>query len=141
MSRFLTELSFHQFNHKDWLKLTKRKKPITGFTNVMIQNCWDIHPASNPVFLDTSLVVLKNCDKNFIYYWARKDTFPKLKTLYLLSHPCKSSMFHLWNDAGVQVIMSERYEQFQRRWAIGMKNVRLIGERQEEDIFGSNDLN
>nr|URM61970.1 hypothetical protein [Mimivirus sp.] len=41
-----------------------------------------------PIF-NAETVFVDACDKNFVYFWIGKYMFPKIKNLYLASHPCE----------------------------------------------------
>ena len=50
----------------------------------------DLHPfRPAPVFRSARTLFLTNCDKNFVYYWLRRDVFPAVRDVYLDSHPCE----------------------------------------------------
>ena len=61
--------------HRDNMFLSLKDKII-----IMIEQCGDIHPFnSGPIFKGAEKILLLNCDKNFVFYWLNKRTFPNVK--------------------------------------------------------------
>jgi hypothetical protein len=98
-------------------------KTITN--NIVILNRYgDIHPYSDgPKFLANKLYV-RACDKNFVYYWINRYTFPNVKDLYLLSHPCEPTVLH---RAFERIYLSEGdYNHYKERWASEKDNITSV---------------
>jgi hypothetical protein len=56
---------------------------------VVLEGIGDIYPLAFKHDFQAEVVFVNNCDKNFVYYYANKGSFPNMKTLYLMSHPCE----------------------------------------------------
>lgn len=90
---------------------------------VEISGMGDIHPFKNGPIFDSETVYLTSCDKNFIYYWMNTRNFPKVKTLYLFSHPCEPDVMHRFPDT--QIYLGESYLTYKKRWVNDLDNVVL----------------
>jgi hypothetical protein len=62
-------------------------------------------------FPNTTDIFYVNCDKNFVYFNANPDIFPKVKNIYLLSHPCEHSLFHRFPKE-VNYYLIDKYKRF-----------------------------
>src|SRR5688572_20478255 len=80
----------------------------------------DIHPVYSrinkpPIFL-AEKIYLRYCDKNFIYKWMDKSTFPQAKEIYLFSHPCDYGVMDRFPST-TQIYLDELYRGYKWRWA------------------------
>jgi hypothetical protein len=84
---------------------------------VDIVGCGDFHPFSlGPVFPRAKTVFLRNCDKNFIYYWMQPHYFPYAKRIFLDSHPCEFPTVHRFAKQGTVYVRDGYYRQYLDRW-------------------------
>ena len=82
-----------------------------------------LHPnTKGPIFTGTKLF-LDACDKNFVYSWLNKDTFPNLQTVYLASHPCEPEIL---NRQFNEFYLHDKYEHYKKRWTLNPNNVKII---------------
>ena len=88
---------------------------------MILKNYNDIHPFNDgPKFAaDTSHFA--ECDKNFVYYWLNKNTFPNVKSVYLLSHPCDMRVLH--RNFNVIYLRDIFYQRYKTRWAKPLDNI------------------
>jgi hypothetical protein len=49
--------------------------------------------SNGPVFANCTTLIIDQCDKNFVYYWLNRATFPSVTKVYLNAHPCDWSVF------------------------------------------------
>lgn len=49
------------------------------------------------------VVVMDACDKNFVYYHLRPETFPSAEAVVLHSHPCEATVLYRFPGAAVYV--------------------------------------
>ncbi|AFX92945.1 hypothetical protein CE11_00919 [Megavirus courdo11] len=75
-----------------------------------------------PIF-NAETVFVDACDKNFVYFWIGKYMFPKIKNLYLASHPCEPCFFTRDFD---KVYLLNDYSTYKNRWAKNLDHVQLI---------------
>jgi len=64
-------------------------------STLLLENFGDIHPfkdAPAPVFPYVRTLVVKNCDKNFVFYWVRSHVFPNA-TVVLTDSSCEGAPF------------------------------------------------
>ncbi len=93
--------------------------------NVVLTGYGDVPPARfGPVFMCKNLWMY-HCDKNFVYYWLDRSTFPNLQTVYLDSHPCEEQV--LRRDFP-SMRLHERFQTYKRRWAADRPNVEVISD-------------
>ena len=116
-----------------------------------IRNCGDIHPFNHKpnIFSNVkTLFVKENVDKNFVYYWLNNNTFPSVKNIYLMAHPCDYPVLRRFRYGGVstaKIFLEESYQRYKNRWASDLDNVILMsrneiyeirdGYKEEELIF------
>jgi hypothetical protein len=72
---------------------------------------------TGPNFMAENLYVYY-CDKNFVYYWIGKHTFPNVKDL---SHPCKPQV--LYRDFEHFYLGDAYYRCYKDRWAANCDNI------------------
>jgi hypothetical protein len=106
----------------DWRSLNEK---VILNNNVVLTGYGDVHPDRfGPVFMCKKLWMF-HCNKNFVYYWLDRSTFPNLQTVYLNSHPCEESVLH---RGFPKMYLHERFESYKRRWAADRSDVELISE-------------
>lgn len=107
---------------------------VPSLSKLMFTQCMDIHPSfpDPPVFNDAKYVYMDKCNKNFVYYWLDKETFPNVKKIYLDSHPCEPCVFKRfsvgehYNPSGeTPLVLSENYKEYKTRWANDFDNVTI----------------
>lgn len=114
---------------KSWISLTNRK--ILN-KSVEIKECGDIHPfPKGPVF-QADTVHLRACNKNFIYYWLDYRTFPRVKHIYLSSHPCECDVLHRFPNA--KIFLVDQYRGYKERWADELNNVILMPDSEMKEL-------
>lgn len=74
-----------------------------------------------PSFPITQELRFVKCEKNFLDVWMDPSMFPKVKTIYLFSHPCEPRTFFKFSDE-VTIIVHPDYEDYVRRWAPNRQN-------------------
>lgn len=110
-------------------------KIITNPT-VTLLRFGDIHPfIPRPVFLATKVFV-DDCDKNFVYYWINKNTFPKLEELHLMSHPCEPEVLQ---TKDYTTYLSDYFINHKYRWAANNNKVIVLKHQHMEADMYSHD--
>jgi hypothetical protein len=68
---------------------------------VCIQQCGDNKNLFNkaPVFKGCETLFFMHNDKNFVYYWMDHTTFPNVKNIYFMGHPCEYGCLHRFRKA------------------------------------------
>ena len=113
---------------KHWTPLSKGKILCK---NVRLTNFGDIYPFVT-VFPDAENVFIDSCNKNFVYYWADKSTFPNAKNLYLKSHPCESIVFRRKFES---INVHEAYRRYVERW--GGSNAHVVSDEEYDKLINS----
>lgn len=70
-------------------------------------------------FPNCETLFIDDCDKNYVYYNLDTIHFPKVKTIYLNSHPCEYSVLHrhFLVNGKVDIFLTERwYHTYKDRW-------------------------
>lgn len=120
--------------YKEWVNL--KDMDLNKYTTVDIKDCGDIHPfRGGPVFENVETVFMRKCDKNFVFYWLNKHTFPKVKTIYLVSHPCEPEIFRRFPE-GIMYI-ADRYSHYVHRWADERENIKMMSENTIHELAES----
>lgn len=122
---------------KDWEK-NYGKKLVSD--NVIITMMGDIHPNDNGPIIECNSVIIKNCNKNFVYYWLNNKTFPQVENIFLLSHPCDKKVFSRWESVETNenkksipnIFLSHRYIKYKIRWAKKLDNVSIAEDIDEK---------
>lgn len=83
---------------------------------VVLQQMGDIHPFNPTPIVNCETLIVDGCDKNFVYYWVGnefrgpKKTFPKVKEIFLNSHPCEpNTLFTLDNQKDTITYLEEHW--------------------------------
>lgn len=110
----------------EWYNL---KSKIIANENIAVYNFGDIHPFENgPVFKNAKKLFVIDCNKNFVYYWINKSTFPNVTDLYLDSHPCDASVFkRKFNN----IYVSDNYSSYTDRWSNNSGNLYIFEDIKE----------
>lgn len=72
------------------------------------------------------------CDKNFLYFAMAPRVLPKVKRIFVNSHPCECEVLHRWYHAsspaapGATIFLTEPFASYKRRWAFEEDYVRVI---------------
>lgn len=129
--------SIAKLEHEEW-------KSFIGCViqndNVLLKECPDIYGVESvnntPIFFSRT-VVMYECNKNFVFYWLNRHrkVFPKMRTLYLLSHPCESKILHNLHDSRVQTFLSERFFDYKKRWCNDAPNIHEIKDKDADLVF------
>jgi len=111
--------------NKSFLRFTNK---IIKNNNIIISRCQDIEPnKKGPVFINCTTVFFDDCDKNMIYYWMDRYTFPNVENIYLLNtHPCDFDVFRRFNDTNVKIYLDKNYSRYKNRWAKENNNVIIL---------------
>ncbi|AVL95132.1 hypothetical protein ma745 [Moumouvirus australiensis] len=121
-------------NKKDDIRSLNLHNIIENETIVLV-GYGDFTPHINSqIFLAKTLYITK-CDKNFVYYWIRKNKFPYLQTIYLDSHPCESSFFGI--DVS-KIYLSDHYKHYYEKWSKynNNNNVEIIKRDDFNNLIG-----
>lgn len=78
-----------------------------------------------PLFLCDKLFVFC-CDKNFVHDSLRERFFPRLKEVYLGSHPCERYVL----DRFGKVFLHERQKSYKERWARDNPKVGILTDKE-----------
>lgn len=99
---------------------------------VVLEYMGDIHPEFQ-CRIDAKRVLVKNCDKNFVYYWLKpQSTLADTTELYLNSHPCEGNVLWAWgNCPGKKLFLHEHYATYKERWAHDIDNVIVLPKTHE----------
>ena len=110
---------------KDWEKYNEK---IIDNKVTVINNMPDLHPYNNGVTIKSSTVVVNMCNKNFVYYWINKKTFPNVKDIFLFSHPCEQTFFKRWytEKNTPNIYLCNSFGRYKDMWASEMDNVCTI---------------
>lgn len=111
-----TEGDITTINSETFCALRAEPKAVRTTAKVVFRECGDIHPRRGLSFPDAEVVCLELCDKNFVHYWLAPHVFPKVKTIYLNSHPCQmNSPFTSFPDS-VAIHLSTWFGRYKERW-------------------------
>lgn len=136
------EDALKNFNTKQYiingrLEWNQHLDKIVNNDTILIRNMGDIHPEKNTMKLNCETLVVDHCDKNFVYYWIKPSVFPKVRKIFLLSHPCEPFLFNIWynlsrseNSVVPTIYLAEWYQRYKNRWANDMENVLIINENE-----------
>lgn len=102
--------------------------------STVILSFGDIWPSKKGPIFHADTIFLDNCDKNFIYYWLDKNTFPFAKTIYLSSHPCEHDVLERDFD---RIILSSNNADYKRKWAKNNDNVSVLDKKEIDDMIES----
>lgn len=120
MTHKLSQL-WHPFRvvGRNWSQL--KGKTIKAST-VDVLRCGDIHGYKHPPkFPNAEKVLIRNCDKNFVYYWLNESMFPKVKEIWLDSHPCEWIVFQRFPKANWKLPIPT-YIRYKNDWFSGAEN-------------------
>ena len=95
--------------NRAWRSLQSLKAPITA-----IEDCGNIRPydLGRPI-IESPVVVINNCNKNFIYYWMKPSILTKVQTIYLGSHPCELAVLQRFSPE-TEILISDRFSRYGR---------------------------
>lgn len=97
-----------------WIKLQNQ---ILRQSVIDIVGCGDIHRFEfPPQFPRAETIFMRDCDKNFVYYWLEPYHFPKTTKIYLDSHPCEYNVAHRFGDKAMLYMRKEYYDHYYGRW-------------------------
>ena len=114
-----------------WQNLTNK---LVKNKCIEITNCGDIDRfRQGPVFHETETVFINHCNKNFVYYWLDKQTFPNVKKIYLSSHPCEYPVLRRFPES--QIYLAHWFKNYRTRWADDLSNVIVIRGSQIEALL------
>lgn len=90
---------------------------------VLLQDMGDIHPRFS-VVCECETLIVDRCNKNFVYYWLgnqfrkTEETFPKVKNIYLGSHPCEPGTLQRLDRLPNTVthLREDWYLHYKKRW-------------------------
>jgi hypothetical protein len=82
----------------------------------------DINPGKFYHKFEAETLFVHDCDKNFVYYYANHSHFPKLKSIYLMSHPC---MPYVLRQNMEHIYLATNYRRYKDQWAYDLDNVQL----------------
>lgn len=95
---------------------------------IIIEGIGDICLEKHPKFINAREVYIMNCDKNYVYYHVDNSIFPKLKNLFLCSHPCEPIFFTRFNKENQRILLIDYYKNYKNRWCLRNDNVIVIDE-------------
>ena len=99
---------------KTWIQLQNQ---IIRQSVIDVVGCGDIHLfESPPRFPRAEVIFMRDCDKNFVYYWLGKSTFPNVRKIYLDSHPCQYEVAHRFGEKVMLYMRKEYYNHYYGRW-------------------------
>jgi len=133
MSKKLAATSFVCNTRTGWETL----KRVDHFQCFLIQ-LGDIHPFYPGPVINCPMVVIDRCDKNFVYYWLNRETFPYMKRLVLGSHPCEPKVIAFLEEEaknGTQIYIKEHWERYVIRWGYNPTNIKIISNDIYERTF------
>ncbi|BCS83515.1 hypothetical protein QLL95_gp0608 [Cotonvirus japonicus] len=113
------------------LHLKNREMNWCDFTNKKIYNdivILDGYPGINPTikpYFTCKTLFVDSCDKNFVYYFIDKSSFPFVKNLYLGSHPCEPEV--LWRKFD-NIYLLDKYSTYKERWSKNNDNIKIISD-------------
>lgn len=122
VSKKALRLSDNGWHSSDlWTNLNNKR--ILNST-VILKGFGDLHPYRNGPKFSAETVYVYNCDKNFVYYWINRSTFPNVKKLYLLSHPCEPPVLN--QNIPEFYLEDGYYRRYKDRWASHNDNVKSV---------------
>lgn len=103
---------------------------------VVIEKMENICPTVLKPKFNSEIVIVRNCDKNFVYHCVKPNIFPNAKNIFMLSHPCEPEFFKCWynlNESDTSktrpnIFLSNNYETYKNRWASEMENVVILND-------------
>ena len=112
------------YNNSKWNNLINKQLIVYNKPYVSISGCGDIHPSLYPIFPNTTTVSINNCNKNFVYYWLDRKTFPNVNTIYLNSHPCSTSVLSRFKNT--TIYLSRRFSSYKLKWHPNDNNIHVL---------------
>ena len=100
---------------------------------IEIKDCYNDAFIKGPIFKKAETIFMTECDKNFVYYWLDKRTFPNVQRIFLNSHPCEMPVLHRFNDA--LLYLNENERGYKERWARTNINVNLLENKIMKILF------
>jgi len=115
------------YNNWDLLKYKNVHNKVIQIINV----AYIASHEGYPIFINAETIFLSRCDKNFVFYWLNKNIFPKVKNIYLFSHPCDPEVFYRFEDV---IIYLEDYfwNIYKNLWAYDVPSIISI---KEDELF------
>lgn len=110
---------------ESWLKL---KSGYVHNKIIDIKKCGDIHAQVRPCFIGTQTVFLSDCNKNFVFYWLDRITFPNIKTIYLSNHPCEYTVLHRFKRSNCNFYLNDRFKFHKPEWDADLRHIILISD-------------
>jgi len=105
-----------------------------GNSVVYVTDCGDLHPYSNgPVFTGAKIVIIRGCDKNFVYYWVNSSRFPQAEEVYILCHPCEPAVLHRFRKGTIYLV--DWYQNYKNRWAEERESLVIVKSEETLDKF------
>jgi hypothetical protein len=101
---------------------------------VLIEGMGDFYGYQRGPAFDAETVIVHRCDKNFVHYTIRPAQFPKVKTLYLNSHPCEPQLLGEWGrierkpgeEPPPTLWLSDWFGGYKRRWSPDYENIKVM---------------
>ena len=78
-------------------------------------------------FPNCKVLFVDRCEKNFVYFYIRKRTFPNLEEVFLACSPCEPQIFY---EGFKKIHLTKNYERYKERWAKNNDTVDVISEEQ-----------
>ena len=112
----------------------KYQNVTVNHKTVLFDKCPDIpfsYPGNDnpPTFPEAETVFVIDCDKNFVYYYINKSELPKMRTLYLASHPCEYPVLNGHQNINTKIFLSKQFRTYFRRWGMsgeGKPKIELV---------------
>ena len=125
--------------HREWCELLSDE--TYNHEVIIMYLCGDIHPNKpHPKFPNAKTIFLFDCNKNFVYYWLRPVIFPLVKNIYLMSHPCESSVAPRFRNKNVTIyVQTERYEHYNdkfHKWFTDLDYVKPMDKNKSFEELG-----
>lgn len=103
---------------------------------VCVESIGNIGPFNDGPIINCKTLILNDCDKNFIYHWNNRKTFPIVENIFLLSHPCEYDVFHRWGEQPqVNIFISPQYQRYIDKWAHNVKNIYLLSQNDHNKLI------
>lgn len=134
LCQYRTWKDVSKYTPKEWENLQGK---IIKNKNVILTRYGDIHPFPNGPKFECENLILNNCNKNFVYYWLDKKTFPKVKNVFLGSHPCE---FEVLARMDSDIYVHDMFERYTRRGGNqDRKNVKVILDEDYQKVLNDYD--
>lgn len=78
-----------------WISL---KHKIVENKVVLLDNFTRVHPYQHGPHFEATHIIIEHCDESFVYYSLHPFVFPKVRHIYLNTHPVNTTILQRFNN-------------------------------------------